>query len=94
MSRSFLIGVDKFIDFSFIRCMEMLIRVKNEQKAIHLFSVLKELSYVEIETSPQKKVTSKKKVASEKDFENLFGIWANRDITLKEIREKAWKRKF
>jgi hypothetical protein len=89
----FLIGVDKFIDFAFIHSMEMLIRVKNEQKAIHLFSVLKELSYVEIESPPKKKVNNRKKVASEKDFENLFGIWANRDITLKEIREKAWKRK-
>jgi hypothetical protein len=91
--RCFLIGVDKFLDFGFIQCMEMLIRIKNEQKAIHLFSVLKELSYVEIESSPKKKPSGKKKVVSEKDFENLFGIWANRDITLKEIREKAWKRK-
>jgi hypothetical protein len=73
--------------------MEMVIRIKNEQKASQLLSVLKELSYVEIETIPQKKVTNKKQNLSNNDFQNLFGIWANTDISLKEIRNKAWKTK-
>jgi hypothetical protein len=74
--------------------MEMLIRVKNQEKAVHLFSVLKELSYVEVKSIPKIQGTTKKKVVTTKDFENLFGIWAKKDINLNAIREKAWKRNF
>ena len=26
------------------------------------------------------------------DFENAFGLWADRDISLADIRQKAWSR--
>ncbi len=34
-----------------------------------------------------------KKKANHEDFEQAFGIWKNRTISLATIREKAWKRK-
>lgn len=37
---------------------------------------------------PTKKTIS----TSSADFENAFGIWKDNDISLKEIRKKAWSR--
>ena len=31
-------------------------------------------------------------VKKNSDFENAFGLWENRDISLDEIRKKAWSR--
>ncbi len=39
-------------------------------------------------TSPAKKTIS----TSSADFENAFGIWKDNEISLEEIRKKAWSR--
>ena len=35
---------------------------------------------------------SKTPVKKSADFENAFGLWADRDVSLAEIRQKAWGR--
>lgn len=31
--------------------------------------------------------------SSSKDFDNAFGLWKNREVSLADIRAKAWERK-
>ncbi|WP_029523188.1 hypothetical protein [Persephonella sp. KM09-Lau-8] len=64
--------------------MKIVIDVSNEEKAKHLINMLKDIPYVK-----NIKIESKKK-KRKPDFEAVFGIWKDRDITLKGIREKAW----
>jgi len=66
--------------------MKIVIDVSNEKKAKSLIEILKDIPYVKsIKIEPEKK---KKKP----DFQSVFGMWRDRDITLKDIRKKAWGR--
>lgn len=64
--------------------MKIVIDVSNKEKAKHLIDMLKDIPYVK-----NIKIESKKK-KRKPDFEAVFGIWKDRDITLEDIREKAW----
>lgn len=67
--------------------------IKDEDKVDILINLLKELPFVEIEQS----VTENFAIPAdtcEDNLEDLFGIWKDRDISLKDIREKAWMRKY
>lgn len=67
------------------------IKIKETDKAVIVFNLLKELPFVEIEKTEEEKVT--KAVSKEKNnLEDLFGIWENRSISSREIRGKAWVR--
>jgi hypothetical protein len=67
------------------------INIKDDDKAIIVLNLLRELPFVEIEGDTKKAVgrTAKKGKGSLAD---LFGLWEHRDITLNEIRKKAWSR--
>ena len=64
--------------------MKIVINVVSEEKAKHLIEILKEIPYVK-----DIKVESEKK-EGKPDFESIFGIWKDRDITIENIRKKAW----
>ena len=67
------------------------IKIKEDDKAIIVFNLLKELPFVEIEKTEEEgdlKNTSKK----DESLEDLFGIWKNRSISFREIRKNAWIR--
>ena len=67
------------------------IKIKDTKKASIVFDLLKELPFVEIEkTENQKHKKPSKKVS--KNLEDLFGLWGNRDISVDNIRGKAWNR--
>ena len=66
--------------------MKIVIDISNEGKAKHLIDILKDIPYVK-----NIKVESEKK-KGKPDFNSVFGIWKDRDITLENIRKKAWKR--
>ncbi|WP_297453533.1 hypothetical protein [Persephonella sp.] len=68
--------------------MKIVIDVSNEEKAKHLINMLKDIPYVK-----NIKIESEKK-KRKPDFEAVFGIWKDRDITLKGIREKAWRKEY
>ena len=38
------------------------------------------------------RVPSKSVKKESKDFDTAFGLWADRNVTLAEIRQKAWSR--
>ena len=67
------------------------INIKDSDKAIIVINLLKELPFVEIEESKADK--SIKPVRRGKEsLETLFGLWGNREISLIDIRKKAWNR--
>jgi hypothetical protein len=67
------------------------INIKDSKKAVIIIDLLKELPFVEIESSTidKKNDPAGKKT---KSLEDLFGLWKNKDISLLKIREKAWAR--
>jgi len=67
--------------------MKIVIDVSNEEKAKNLIDMLKDIPYVK-----NIKVESNKK-KKKPDFEAVFGIWKDRNITLKDVREKAWRKR-
>ena len=69
---------------------QILIRIKNKEKAQLLFELLSALDFVElVETdSPEAAETA----AGSADFFALAGLWEDREITLDSIRQQAWPR--
>jgi len=53
-------------------------------------NLLKELPFVEIEAEGERTVGRAVR-EGKGSLADLFGLWENRDITLNEIRKKAWK---
>lgn len=68
---------------------QITIQVKNKQKARALIKFLKALDFIEDVTASEISLTEPSKV-SEKDFFAMAGVWAERDVTLDSIRQKAW----
>lgn len=67
------------------------IKIKDNEKAIIVLNLLKELPFVEIEESADEK-TEKSGKGDKESVADLFGLWENRKITLSDIRKKAWVR--
>ncbi|MGD8213455.1 MAG: hypothetical protein PVF32_26550 [Desulfobacterales bacterium] len=67
------------------------IKIKDNEKANILLNLLKELPFVEIEESVDEK-TEKSGKGDKGNVADLFGLWENRNITLRDIRKKAWAR--
>jgi hypothetical protein len=64
------------------------LNIKNESKKDSFLNFLATLDYIEIKSQQN----IKKKSSEKKDkFKDFAGLWQDRDITLKDIREKAWK---
>ena len=66
------------------------IKIKDADKAIIVVNLLKELPFVEIEEN--KDTQSMASLKGKGSLSDLFGIWEKRDITLSDIRKKAWTR--
>ncbi len=66
--------------------MKIVIDISNEDKAKHLIDILKDIPYVK-----NIKVETKKK-KKKPDFKSVFGIWENREISVEDIRAKAWRK--
>ena len=67
------------------------IKIKDNEKANIVLNLLKELPFVEIEESVDEK-TEKSGKGDKGNVADLFGLWENRNITLRDIRKKAWAR--
>ena len=67
------------------------IKITDNEKAIIVLNLLKELPFVEIEESVNEK-TRKSGKGDKGSVADLFGLWENRKITLSDIRKKAWAR--
>ena len=69
---------------------QIVIRVKTKEKAQLLLDLLASLDFVEMATMQSDQ--PEKTASREDDFFALAGLWAERDIDLTTIREKAWPR--
>ena len=67
------------------------IKITDNEKAIIVLNLLKELPFVEIEESADEKIGKPGK-GGKGSVADLFGLWENRKITLSVIRKKAWTR--
>ena len=63
--------------------------IKNESKKEKFLNFLSTLDYIEIKSEEN----SSDKIPTPKNnkFKEFAGLWENRDINIKTIREKAWK---
>jgi hypothetical protein len=66
---------------------KIVIHVKDDKKINSLISFLNEINFIDVES--QEKEIAKK--SGKGDLRKLFGIWRDRDMTLADIRKKAWR---
>lgn len=65
----------------------VIIEIKDKSKFNTFINFLKEIPYIKF------KIEQTENKSSSSEFSKLFGIWKDRDINLKEIRDRAWNRK-
>ena len=65
----------------------LVIHVKDEAKLSALMSVLQEINFIEVER--EKKSASGS--TGHGELRKLFGIWEKRNVSLADIRQKAWR---
>ena len=61
--------------------------IKNESKKESFLNFLSTLDYIEIKSQEEEKQPNSKK----DKFNEFAGLWENKNIDIKTIREKAWK---
>jgi ribosome-interacting GTPase 1 len=65
---------------------KLVVKIDNSKNYQMFLNMLKHIDFVEIEEQEELKEN-----VTDASLKNLFGIWAKRDITIENIREKAWK---
>lgn len=65
----------------------LIIHVKDDAKVNALMSVLSGINFIEVERE-EKGATG---LSRHGDLRKLYGIWEKRDISLADIRLKAWR---
>ena len=70
---------------------EYLITVHDKSKSKPVLDLLRTLDYIEIKERKPKTNGKRKKTST--GLQRLAGIWKDHDITLDEIRERAWKKR-
>ena len=63
--------------------MRFILEIENNKEGRALINFLKQLPFVKIRESQKSK--------KEHKFEEIFGIWKDRDIAKEKLREKAWR---
>ena len=64
--------------------MRIVLEVEDNKEGRALMQFLKQLSFVRIEETQKQRRKRLK-------FEEIFGLWRNRNITKEKLREKAWR---
>ena len=73
---------------------QIIIRVKDKEKAMTLRKMLNTLDYVE-SVSEEAETDTPSSSSDDADRDAFFaaaGIWQGRDVTLDSLRQKAWPR--
>ncbi|MEA3446036.1 MAG: hypothetical protein U9R19_15050 [Bacteroidota bacterium] len=66
---------------------QLTLNIKDSSKLSILYELLNKLDFIEIENS-----TKILKKADDHDIFNSAGLWADREINAKKLRDEAWKR--
>jgi len=69
---------------------QIIIQVKDKQKARALVNFLETLDFVETITDTSQSGAMVDQADQDSEFFALAGLWAGRDISLADIRQKAW----
>jgi len=65
--------------------MKIVISISDKNKAKILINMLKDIPYID-----NIKVEADKNKRKKPDFKSVFELWKDRDISLNDIRKKAW----
>jgi len=65
---------------------QLILKIKDPNKLSFLLQIIKLLDFVEVEK------VKKEKVVSRYDFFKSAGLWAERELHAKDLRNRAWKR--
>ena len=71
---------------------QILIQVKNKEKARVLLELLRALDFVEFIKIDDKAETEMAADTENTDFFSLAGLWEGRDVSLESIRRQTWPR--
>lgn len=72
---------------------EIVIQIKDKQKVQWLTNLLQALDFVtSVRVTHKKQVKRTAQDKTDADFFSYAGIWANQDITVTTLRNKAWPR--
>lgn len=63
---------------------QLILNIKDSSKLSFLMQLVKQLDFVEVEK------IEKKKASAKYNFFNSAGIWENRQICAKKLRNQAW----
>jgi len=66
--------------------MKIVIDISDKNKAKNLINILKDIPYI----NNIKVESADKNKRKKPDFKSVFQIWKDRDISLSDIRKKAW----
>lgn len=64
---------------------QIVLNIKDDSKISLLRDFLKAINFIEV--APEIRETA---VKERGNFEDLFGIWKDRDISIEKIRSEAW----
>ncbi|MBN1148457.1 MAG: hypothetical protein JXA78_14450 [Anaerolineales bacterium] len=75
---------------------QIVVQVKDKEKAKVLFELLTALDFVDsVKTSGTEEAEADTIAWEESsDFFSLAGLWQDREVTLESIRQKAWPRQY
>ena len=69
---------------------EIIIRVKDKDKAKALYDLLRALDFVDSIATDSKSEEINEQAQEDDAFFSLAGIWSDRDISQESLRQKAW----
>ncbi len=74
--------------------MEFVVQIQDQYKALKLVEFLRAFDFVKIiqtDNANEKIVQHENTVENTVDFFSYAGLWANREITVDTLRQKAWR---
>ena len=69
---------------------EIIIRVKDKDKAKALYELLRALDFVDSIAKDSREESADNQSQEDDAFFSLAGIWSDRDISQESLRQKAW----
>lgn len=69
---------------------EIIIRVKDKDKAKALYDLLRALDFVDSIATDSRADNVDEQFQEDEAFFSLAGIWSDRDISQESLRQKAW----
>ncbi|MEZ4593949.1 MAG: hypothetical protein R3D55_22820 [Chloroflexota bacterium] len=69
---------------------EIIIRVKDKDKAKALYDLLRALDFVDSIATDSRAENADEQSQEDEAFFSVAGIWSDRDISQESLRQKAW----